>query len=98
MEQMKMVNTNNLGYSDVCDMLNSYLPATNETISNINEIIEEHVFHKGGELYFGRQLWISCNFDDVEVKDKIYTDEVIFTPSDDIDEHPGIVLKLKTEA
>lgn len=43
------------------------------------------------------ELWINNKFDDSSAKDTIYTDKVKFVPSDDPEEHQGIMLIYKNE-
>lgn len=79
-----------------CDKLNSLLPANDNSINEINGIINE-VRCKGGELYCNRQIYIDCGFDWDKIHNLIYTDKVKFVPSDDVEEHPGIVIVYKNK-
>lgn len=82
-------------YTNTCNKLNKLLPATKETIDNINQIIFNEVFNKKGGLYWDRELWLFCGADEKKIRKMIYTDKVEFTQSLDKDEHPGIVFKFK---
>jgi hypothetical protein len=66
-----------------------------EFISTINNIIFNEVFSKGGSLYWGRELFIGCDGSDELCQKMIHTDKVMFVPSDDPIEHPGITMTYK---
>ena len=65
----------------------------------INDIIYREVFQKDGELSIHRQLYIENGFDTDKAKKliKTETDKVMFIPSDDPTEHPGITFIYKPE-
>ena len=61
-------------------------------IDLLNEVMEK-VFAEGGELLWNRDVFISCNGNDKTMRDLVrYSDKVHFEPSDDPQEHPGVVV------
>lgn len=87
-------------YEKVCDRLNEILNDKSDNfIDQVNDIIYEEVFQKGGDLYIHRQLYIENGFDTDKAKKLIRTetDKMMFIPSDDPTEHPGITFIYKPE-
>ena len=88
-------------FQKVCDELNKILenrPENHEEFINmINDIIAKKVFDKGGDLYWGRELFIDSNFDTEECRKKIHRTDVMFRDTKDPVEHPGITLCYKSE-
>jgi hypothetical protein len=87
-------------YQDVCDRLNNILDSKpDDFIDQVNDIIYREVYQKGGDLYINRQLYIENGFDTDKAKKliKTETDKVMFIPSDDPTEHPGITFIYKPE-
>ena len=87
-------------YKKVCDRLNEILgDKPDNFIDQVNDIIYEEVFQKGGDLYVNRQLYIENGFDIEKAKKLIKTEtgKVMFIPSDDPAEHPGITFIYKPE-
>ena len=87
-------------YQQVCDRLNSILDSRpDDFIDQVNDIIYEEVFQKEGDLYVNRQLYIENGFDTDKAKKLIRTEtgKVMFIPSDDPAEHPGITFIYKPE-
>ena len=84
-----------------CKKLNKILEnrpeSKNEFVSKINEIIYKEVFEYNGGLYWNRELFIDCGADDELCRKMIHTNKVMFVPSDDPIEHPGIMLTYKPE-
>ena len=84
-----------------CSKLNKILenrPENREEfIGKINEIIYNEVFQCGGGLYWSRELFIKCGTNDELCRKEIYTNKVMFVPTDDPVEHPGITLAYKPE-
>lgn len=80
----------------ICNKLNKLISEKKEGfIDEVNKIIYE-LYQKGGEMYWDREVWIDNNFDDKKCKDLVrYTDKVMFFPSDDEEEHPGVVIRYK---
>ena len=81
---------------EYCDRLNCLIDKKEEGfIDEVNEIIKE-IYNLGGEMYWDRQIYIDCNFDDETMHDLVVSsDKVKFVPSDDEEEHPGIVIRYK---
>ncbi len=80
----------------ICNKLNKLISEKKESfIDEVNKIIYE-LYQRGGEMYWDREVWIDNNFDDKKCKDLVrYTDKVMFFPSDDPGEHPGVVIRYK---
>ena len=84
----------------VCDELNKVLADNKEDyVLIINNIIDKKVFQNGGSLYWDRELFIDCGADDNKCRRMIRTnpDDVMFRPTFDSIEHPGITLTYKTK-
>lgn len=88
-------------FASTCSKLNKILENRSENqeefINTINEIIYNEVFQCGGCLYWNRELFIDCHTDDELCRKMIYTNKVMFIPTDDPIEHPGITLTYKPE-
>ena len=86
-------------FKHTCNKLNKILDNRPESKSEfsykINEIIYNEVFQRGGDLYWDRELFIDCGCNDELCRKMIHTDKVMFVPSDDPIEHPGITMCLK---
>lgn len=88
-------------FKRTCNKLNKILENRPESKSNfidtINEIIYKEVFQCNGNLYWSRELFIDCCGSDELCRKMIHTNKVMFCPSDDPFEHPGITLTYKSE-
>ena len=84
-----------------CNKLNKILETRpenqSEFLNTINDIIYKEVFECNGGLYWNRELFIDCGLDDKLCRKMIYTNKVMFVPSDDLIEHPGITMTYKPE-
>ena len=81
---------------EICKELNSHLPVmSDEDITFLNEIINEaYDTIPGFNIYWDRQIYIDCGFDDEKMHDIVtQTDKVHFEPSDDVEEHNGVVVR-----
>lgn len=77
-----------------CDELNQIMKENKEDrVNRLNDTMYK-VLHEGGGLYWHREVFIDCN-GDRERMSKLVTesDKVHFEPSDDPDEHPGVVVR-----
>lgn len=88
-------------FKRTCSKLNKILEnrpeSQSEFINTINEIIYKEVFNCKGGLYWNRELFIDCGTDAELCRKMIYTNKVMFVPTDDPIEHPGITLTYKPE-
>ena len=87
-------------FQKTCDKLNEILSDLPEDyILKINLIIDKEVFYEGGGLYWDRELFIDCYGDDNLCKKLLRThpEQVMFEPTFDPVEHPGITLKYKSD-
>ena len=88
-------------FKRTCNKLNKILnnrpENRKEFIDTINEIIYNEVFQCGGGLCWNRELFIDCSADDELCRKMIHTNKVMFVPTDDPIEHPGITLTYKPE-
>lgn len=85
-------------FKSVCKKLNKILSEKKEDyVDEINKIMDEDVFAKGGELYFDRDVYLSYDCDSEKVRSVVREkpEHVQFEPSDDIDEHPGVTVRFK---
>ena len=89
----------------LCKKLNKLLPVKSpDDVNKINawiykEYLEYHKKHDEypkWDLYFDRELFINCGCDNDKVRSfSLHSGETMFYPSDDPDEHPGIVVRYK---
>jgi hypothetical protein len=88
-------------FKRTCNKLNKILEnrpeSRSEFIDTINEIIYNEVFNCKGGLYWNRELFIDCGTDAELCRKMIHTNKVMFVPTDDPIEHPGITLTYKPE-
>ena len=88
-------------FKRTCNKLNKILDnrpeSQSEFIDTINEIIYNEVFQCGGDLYWNRELFIDSGANDELSRKMIYTNKVMFIPSDNPIEHPGITMAYKPE-
>lgn len=82
----------------ICKELNAILPVRcQEDINKLNDIITG-AFDKYSwfDLYYDRDIFIDCNGDHDKMAQLVTkTDDVRFYVNDDLEEHPGIVVKYK---
>lgn len=76
-----------------CDELNKIIKYNyDDRVNRLNDVMYK-VFQDGGNLYWHRDVFISCNGDDEKIKKLVTTSDVVhFEPSDDPTEHPGVVV------
>lgn len=84
----------------VCNRINRLVPCVDD--GEIMKIIHEMKCHNqepfGFEVYWHRDLYMRCNFDDERAWDVfLHTGLAEAVVGDDIWEHPGIVIRLKSE-
>ena len=82
----------------LCKKLNKIIAEKKEGfIDELNKLIAD-LYEQGGEMYWDRDIFINCNGDDERMRDLVRkTNLVQFEPSDDPDEHPGVVIRYKEE-
>lgn len=78
---------------DYCNAMNQIIKDNKEDrVDRLNAVMYK-VFQDGGNLYWNRDVFITCNGDDVKMRELARTSlEVHFEPSDDPQEHLGVVL------
>ena len=75
---------------DYCNAMNQIIKENKE--DSLNEVMRK-VFQDGGNLYWNRDVFITCNGDDEKMKELARTSlDVHFEPSDDPQDHLGVVL------
>lgn len=81
----------------LCNKLNKILSEKKEGfVDELNKLIEENVFAKGGDMMWDREIAIDYGCDGIKMRELVLkTDWTEFCPSDDPKEHPGIVVKYK---
>lgn len=81
----------------LCNKLNKILSEKKEGfVDELNRLIEENVFAKGGEMMWDREIAIHYGCDGIKMRELVLTTDLTeFCPSDDPEEHPGIVVKYK---
>lgn len=85
-----------------CNKLNKLIPfKSQEDRDKLNELIFEMCDHEEGdiiynEIYWDRDLYIDCNGDYDKLRDMVAnSDKVMFEPTDDPKEHPGVRITYK---
>ena len=76
-----------------CDELNEIIKNNQEDrVAKLNDVMYK-VLQDGGNLYWHRDVFISCNGDDEKMKKLVTTSDIVhFEPSNDTTEHPGVVV------
>lgn len=85
---------------ELCDKLNSHLPCkSQEDVDTISNMLKEHFDkHPKHKIYWSRKVFIDSGFDDeMCFKMLIKRVDMHFVPSEDKEEHPGIVVRYKYE-
>lgn len=80
----------------ICKELNQHLPVkSQEDIDSLNSILTKaHGEIPEFRMYWDRDIYINCGCEDEKMRDLVRkTDKVHFEVSDDIEEHPGVVVK-----
>ena len=83
----------------VCEKLNALIPCkTQEGKDALNAALNELVFDAGGDLYWHRDVFLACDCgcDDKKMRSLVTDTELVeFVPSDDPEEHLGVVVRFK---
>ena len=80
----------------ICKELNQHLPVKlQEDIDSLNSILAKaHEEIPRFEMYWDRDIYINCVWEDEKMRDLVRkTDKVHFEVTDDLEEHPGVVVK-----
>jgi len=82
----------------ICNKLNKLIFEKKEGfIDEVNKIIYD-LYQKGGEMYWHRNVFLDNNGNDNRMRDLVRkSDKVMFVPSDDEEEHPGVTIIYKPE-
>lgn len=66
-----------------------------KTDFNTITLLIAEVIYDGGNIYFDRKVFIDHNFDDEEIWKSLKSkpSKFKFVPSDDPEEHPGVIIK-----
>ena len=85
---------------ELCDKLNAHLPCKSQAdVDELTRLLRENIDSDPDlHIYWSREIYIDAGFD----KDKctlimINSDNVVFVPSEDPVEHPGVVVRYKHE-
>lgn len=79
-----------------CKRLNKLIDEKKEGFLNKVNKIMCNIYEDGGMLYWDREIYVNCGFDDERARNLVRkTDLVMFEPSDDPEEHPGVVVRYK---
>ena len=84
-------------FVNLCGKINKILPCKSETdIDKLNAAIYKmYQIDENASVYYNRQLYIDCNCQKAKMREFLFTDKVHFEASEDVEEHPGIVLRYK---
>ena len=83
-----------------CARLNALIPCGSQAdVDEMNAILAA-LFSLDtspkSQMYWDRDVWIDSGFnDDTCVNALVYTDKLCFVPSDDMDEHPGVIVRYR---
>ena len=82
-----------------CDRLNQYLPCkTQEDVDNLADILSEFFENvEGSALYWSREIYIDSGINTNTCTWILTHRECHFVPSDDLEEHLGIMVKYDYE-
>lgn len=83
-----------------CDRLNAHMPCkSQEDVDALAEIMTE-LFEqvKGSHLYWSREIFLDCGSDDAKCAYVMTHRECLFVPTDDVEEHLGIMVIYGYEA
>ena len=86
--------------SELCAKLNAHLPCkTQKDIDGLTMMLKENIDEvPERHIYWSREIFIDAGFKDEQCMNiLIHSDNVIFVPSEDPTEHPGIVVRYKYE-
>jgi hypothetical protein len=87
-----------MNINKLCETLNNILEKREEDFVDKLNYELACMFEQGYNLYFNRQIYIDCGFNDDAMHDLVIkTNKCKFVPSDDPDEHPGVVVHYKNE-
>lgn len=79
-----------------CNALNKHIPFKNEDDKNIVINMIWEMYQNGGALYWDRNIYIDCYYSNEAMRDLLSSsDKVRFEPSEDVSEHPGVVVRYK---
>lgn len=80
----------------ICEQLNKLIDEKKDGfIDEVNAIIAK-LHENGGDMYWDREIFIDCNGDDETMRDLVRkSNKVHFYPSDDYEEHKGVVVRYK---
>lgn len=87
---------NNSEMEKICEQLNKLIDEKKDGfIDEVNAIIAK-LHEDGGDMYWDREIFIDCNGDDETMRDLVRkSNKVHFYPSDDYEEHKGVVVRYK---
>ena len=85
---------------ELCDKLNAHLPCKSQAdVDELTRLLRENIDSDPDlHIYWSRGIYIDAGLD----KDKctlimIHSDNIVFVPSEDPVEHPGVVVRYKHE-
>lgn len=80
----------------LCKKLNTLIQNKKDGfINEVNTLIEE-LYDNGCAMYWDRKIFIDCNFNEKKMRDLVKSSDLVqFEPSDDPEEHPGVVIRYK---
>lgn len=95
-KKIKLFDLNNSEMEKICEQLNKLIDEKKDGfIDEVNAIITK-LHEDGGDMYWDREIFIDCNGDDETMRDLVRkSNKVHFYPSDDYEEHKGVVVRYK---
>lgn len=87
-----------MNLKSICKKLNKLITDKEDGfIDKVNELIYE-MYKNGGNLYWDRDVFISCNGDEDKMKELVRNSDLVkFVVNDDYEEHPGLKVKYKED-
>lgn len=84
----------------ICNELNAHLPCRNQQdVDGLTRLLRENIdAYPDRGMYWSREIFIDAGFkDETCMQILIHSNKVQFVPSDDPEEHPGVVVQYKHE-
>ncbi len=95
-----VVDNPDFNYQEFCKELNSHLPCkSQDDVDALTRLIKENIDpYPNRNIYWSRELYINANCNDDKCMNiLLHNDNVLFTPTEDPEEHRGVTARYKYE-
>lgn len=85
---------------ELCEELNKHLPCrSQDDVDALTKLLQENIdAYPERRIYWSREIYIDAGFnEDRCLNILIHSDKVLFVPSEDPVEHPGLAVRYKHE-